>query len=764
MKRLKIYFRQRLPVYLKRLRRLARRAAIAAVVLGAGFWLATWFVRLPEELVRPPDDTLVLVDRTDREIAVVANKRARFAESATLEEMGPWLPKLTVALEDHRFWRHGGIDFIAVFSAARRDIIAGRLISGGSTIAQQLIKTTHGRTGWPVYDKLYEAAAAVRLTREWSRERILEEYLNRIDYGNRRIGLKAAARTYFSKELKDLTLAEAVYLAGLPQAPTRFNPWLKPASAERRYKRALAELARQGVIDAKTFAVLGAGGPPVERKALPNEAPHFVDAVVERTPGLHGRVVTTLDLTLQRQVSRLVSEHVARLRGRGVGQAAVVVLDNSDGSVLAMAGSADYRMPAGQINGTLLPRSCGSVLKPFLYLEAIERRLLTAATVLPDTPDVIRATYIDYDPKNFDERYLGPVRVREALGNSLNVPAVYVLSQVGARTFFERLQEWGFVFPRGLDAYGAGLILGNAEVRLVDLAAAFAGIASGGKVPAWRLLASEARTGRIVATPAASAIIVDVLSDDEARRRAFGRGSPLALPVRAPCKTGTSSGFRDAWTVGSTVRHTVAVWAGNFDGRPMDSTSSIEAAAPLWRATIDILLAGDDGCPTPDGIEGLASADVCRLTGRIPTKESPGVVKEWFLRGTEPTETAAVWLKPGTERARLVLPREYAAWCASVHNYLGAEVPELEELVIRNPTEGGVYVVDGDIPREQQQLVLDAQGPRGAEVAWKIDDQPIGRTKEAFLWALEPGEHEALALSGATSARVRFSVRHGVGR
>ncbi len=759
---------------LRRLRRVLLRATlftlIALVAAGSGLWIATWLVPLPTGLFQPADRALVLVDREGREIAVVAGMRARVSEAAILEEMGTWLPRITVALEDRRFWRHCGIDFHALLGAAWRNLRSGRIVSGGSTIAQQLVKNARGRHGWRWSDKLYESLAAVRLTRVWPRERILEEYLNRIDYGNRRLGPRAAAQAYFSKEPADLDIAEAIYLAGLPQAPTRFNPWSKSERSAKRYARSLEQLVGQRVLSAKIGAELAAAPPPVLRRAPPNEAPHFVDALLARDPwltepGAHlpgataGRVATTLDLALQRQVAALVRRHVDRLTGRGVGQAAAVVLDNRDGSVLALVGSADYAGPKGQNNGALLPRSCGSVLKPFLYLEAIDRRILTAASVLPDTPDAIRAAYLDYDPRNFDERYLGPVRVREALGNSLNVPAVFTLSRVGARSFFERLHDWGFVFPRGLREYGAGLILGNAEPRLIDLAAAFAGIAAEGRVPAWRLLADDPRTGRVVASPEAAAIVADMLCDDDARRRAFGRGSPLAVPVRVPCKTGTSSGFRDAWTVGATSRHTVAVWAGNFDGRPMDATSSIEAAAPLWREIVDLLLVRDDGVPPPCEGGKLVRRSVCRLTGRIPTPDSPGIVNEWFLAGTEPVESASVWLRTGPGGTRLVLPGEYQAWCASPHNFLGAEVEAMKRLIVRTPTDGGQYMMDSSLSPEQQMMLLEALSPTGAAVIWTVAGRPVAPAGAAFLWKLQPGRHVATAVSGGLSASARFDVQ-----
>lgn len=741
--------------------RALRLAVLASAVGALGAYVTSYWIPLPPALLQPPDSTLTLEDREGREIAVVASTRARQAEALPLSEMGRWLPPVTVALEDRNFWTHGGIDAWALGGAFCRNVRNGRVISGGSTIAQQLIKNTRPRTGWRWYDKAYESLAAVRLCRTWPRERILEEYLNRIDYGNRRIGPRAAARAYFAKEPADLTLAEAVFLAGLPQAPTRYNPWARGNAAATRYRRSLDVLAQRGILDSGTLAVLGREPPAVTRLRFPGDAPHFVDAVVARWPELRGRVRTTLDLPLQQTVTALVRRHVEALRGRRVGQAAVVVLDNRDGAVLALVGSADYAGEDGEINGALLPRSGGSVLKPFLYAEAIERRLLTAATVLPDTPDAIRAEYVDYDPQNFDERYLGPVRVREALASSLNVPAVYALSHVGARMFFDRLQTWGFRFPQGLEAYGAGLILGNAEPRLVDLASAFAGIAAEGRVPTWRLLAQEPTHCRVAASSETTAIVADMLCDDDARRRAFGRGSPLAVPVRVPCKTGTSSAFRDAWTVGSTAQHTVAVWAGNFDGRPMDGTASIEAAAPLWRALIDELLRTDTGVPTPQESATLATCDVCRLTGRRPTDASPGLVHEWFLRGTEPTETAEAWLHAANGQTTITLPREYAAWCASTHNYLGATVAAAApELAIRQPLAGASYALDPALPRAQQMLRLEATLPSGAAtVSWTVNDRSVSpQPGGIFLWPMEPGEFSATVTAGNQCAEVRFHV------
>ena len=325
-----------------------------------------------------------------------------------------------------------------------------------------------------------------------------------------------------------------------------------------------------------------------------------------QNPGLRGTVRTTLDLDLQATVERLARLHLSALNRHDITQTAVVVVENATGAIRAMVGSENYAV--SQINGATLPRSCGSTLKPFVYLEAIDKRLFTAASLLPDTPDAIRNEYADYDPQNYSHHYFGPVRLREALGCSLNVPAVFVLSQLGARPTFYRLQKWGFNFPQGLDAYGAGFVLGNAETRLVDLAAAYAGLARGGTAMRAKFLASEHQPLTRIASAEATAIITDILCDNDARQKSFGLRSPLAFEERVAAKTGTSSGFRDTWTVGFDKEHTVAVWAGNFDGRPMRDTFAVSAATPLWATIMQELLRRDHPLDPPVEDEKLVRA------------------------------------------------------------------------------------------------------------------------------------------------------------
>jgi penicillin-binding protein 1C len=719
-----------------------------------------WWLPIPNQLQKSPSGTLTLLDSRGREIAELASPEARTQFPVALDQMGPWLPRITVALEDRRFYQHRGVDWHATAAACARNLRSRQIVSGASTITQQLVKLASSRDRRSWTGKLYEAIVAWKLERRWSKHRILTEYLNRSSYGNRRLGPEAAARAYFGKPARDLTLSEAIFVAGLPQAPTRFNPWRHPEEANRKYARSLGRLADLAVITRDQQSLL-AEPPKILRIDPPRFAPHFVDAVVAQNPGLRGTVRTTLDLDLQSTVERLARSHLSALNRHDITQAAVVVIENATGAIRAMVGSENYA--GSQINGATQPRSCGSTLKPFVYLDAIDKRLFTAASLLPDTPDAIRNEYADYDPQNFSHHYFGPVRLREALGCSLNVPAVSVLSQLGARPAFYELQKWGFNFPQGLDDYGAGFVLGNAETRLVDLAAAYAGLARGGTAMRAKVLASEHRPLTRIASREAIAIITDILCDNDARQKSFGLRSPLALEQRVAAKTGTSSGFRDTWTVGFDKEHTVAVWAGNFDGRPMRDTFAIRAATPLWAAIMQELLrgpvgntvalrAGDHPLDLPSKSDRLVRQEICNTTGLLPSRFSAATTNELFLAGTEPCDDSKDYF---ASDGKLILPDAYARWCASRDNTIGAHVQS--DFRITSPPADAHYQIDPVLPTSQQMVELTAAC--GSDVEWFVNGARVAPERDGrFFWQLAAGEWSVRAVSGGKLAEQKFVV------
>jgi penicillin-binding protein 1C len=731
------------------LRRFSIWAVGGVFFLSIGVALAVSFLSVPDNLQKSPSGTLTLLDCRGREIAELASPEARSQFPVPLEQMGPWLPRVTVALEDRRFYEHRGVDWCATVAACMRNLRSRKIVSGASTITQQLVKLASSRDRRSWSSKVYEAIIARKLERRWSKQRILSEYLNRSSYGNRRVGPEAAARAYFGKSARDLTLSEAIFLAGLPQAPTRFNPWRHPEEANRKYARSLGRLADLGVITRDQQSLL-VEPPKIMRIDPQRFAPHFVDAVVAQNPGLRGTLRTTLDLDLQSTVERLARSHLSALNRHDITQAAVVVIENATGAIRAMVGSENYAV--SQINGATQPRSCGSTLKPFVYLEAIDRRLFTAASLLPDTPDAIHNEYADYDPQNYSHHYFGPVRLREALACSLNVPAVFVLSQLGARPTFYQLQKWGFDFPQGLDEYGAGFVLGNAETRLVDLAAAYAGLARGGTAMRAKFLASEHRPLTRIASREATAIVTDILCDNDARQRSFGLRSPLAFEQRVAAKTGTSSGFRDTWTVGFNKEHTVAVWAGNFDGRPMRDTFAVKAATPLWAAIMQELFRRDHPLDPPVRDDNLVRAEICKTTGLLPSRFGNATMNEFFLAGTEPRDDSKDYF---ASDGKLILPNAYALWCASRDNTIGAHVRS--DFRITSPPPNARYQLDPVLPSSQQMVELTVAC--ASDVEWFVNGARVTPERDGrVFWQLAAGEWNVRAVSREKFAEQRIVV------
>ena len=719
--------------------------------------------RLPDGLHEPIQSTTVLYDADGGPLALLSGEQARHRVVGQLSTMGKWLPEVTVALEDHRFRHHAGVDFYAIAAAAWSDIRAGRLRRGGSTITQQLIKQELGKRGKQWRRKWREAVLAIKLERSWSKDAILEGYLNRLDYGNRRLGAESAALAYFGKRCAALSLAEAIYLAGLPQAPSRYNPWRNPESAERKYRRAVARLFAVGYLsEANTRELLAS--PPIPQQAeIPERASAFLDAM-RREMGngsIAGAITTSLKPSLQNLAETSLAEHLTTLDRRDVRNGAVVVLEHTSGKVRAIASFAtEEARDTSAINAALVPRHAGSTLKPFVYQQALEEKKFTTASVLSDTAESLTTVYPSYDPKNYNRRYHGPVRLRVALASSLNIPAVLVAHEVGARSAFERLQEWGLREEDPFADDGAGFVLGNRQVRLLDLVRAYGTLARSG-VPFKSLSFKEANSAaeRLpIADPAACRLIEDILCDNEARGRSFGSRSLLDFPAgqRTAVKTGTSSNFRDAWVVGYNSRYVVGVWVGNLDGRSMDRAISVQVAGPIWRRVMNSLYAEEAlrGLP-PLGQErdGLQSLEIDTLTGLLPCEATRSTQTEWFLESTEPQEDGASWYQDG----KIVLPNTYASWCASPHNHLNAITKNATEAwSILTPREGAHYIIDAALPRAQQALSFLTNHPQPDSIEWSIN----GKQVATGSWPLQPGEWTLQAHDASTSRTVsrRFVV------
>ena len=646
--------------------RWSRLLTAAAVPAGAFLALAVYALLVPLESLEaraaPPgsvvlasDGSLLFVDRAE-------GLRIPLA----LDEIAPIAVAATIAAEDERFRLHPGVDPIAV---AR---VVGQLPdqrSGASTITQQLARRLYlADQDTPLLlRKAREALIALQLETRYSKDELLEVYLNDIYYGRGAYGIEAAARTYFGVSARDLDLTQASFLAGLPQLPALYADPAATEDALARQRYVLGRLVQTGRIAQATAEVAAAVPLSFERFESPSLARHFTVAVFDElatvAPQLAGRdgivIETTLDPHLQRQAEHAVAVRVALIADHDATNGAVVALEVGTGHILAMVGSVDFdAVPDGQNNLALARRQPGSTLKPLLYTSALEHGY-TVATPLLDVPSTFKTAAGIYEPVNYDLSFRGPVPLRTALASSLNVPAVRTLDHLGVDLFLELAHRVGLCTLDASEVYGLALTLGGGEVRLLDLAAAYGVLADEGHATAPFAIARvrDAVTGELlyerplsnarqVLAPEHAFLITDVLADPVARMPAFGVGSIIETSYAAAVKTGSSSLFRDSWTVGYTSEVVVAAWVGNPNGRPMTNLPGVEGAAPIWRDVIDAAtrVRPHTGFPAP---QTLVRSAVCAPTGLAPGPHCGLVTEEWFAAGTEPSVNEQYFVAAG---------------------------------------------------------------------------------------------------------------------
>ena len=565
----------------------------------------------------------------------------------------------TIAIEDKTFYQHSGINPIGGLVRALYASILNKEIQGGSTITQQLVKSALLTPERTITRKLKEFLLAPTVELLYSKDKILEMYLNTVPYGGTAWGIETAAEKYFGKPIKDVTLAEAAVLAGLPQAPTLYSPFgAHPELAEQRQKEVLRRMAEDGYITREQEQE--AASTPIEYKPETGiQAPHFVMYVKEQLVEKYGealvergglKVTTSLDLDLQNYVQATVAAEVAKLKNMRVGNGSALVTKPSTGEILAMVGSVDYfATPSGSFNVTTALRQPGSSIKPINYAIGIENKIVTPATMFLYVPTCFISVpgQPTYCPRNYDGTFRGPVQLRFALGNSLNIPAVKMLYLNTVKDMVASASAFGLDTLQDPSKYGLALTLGGGEVRMTDMAEAFSVFANAGirhdlvailkvvdknnkvleeykdpnlgkDIPSQLLL-----TGERVVSPETAFLISHILLDNNARMEAFGPSSALVVPGHAvSVKTGTTNDLRDNWTIGYTPQYLVATWVGNNDNSPMNNSlvSGVTGAAPIWNKIMRRVLEGkpDIWPKQPDGIVG---AQVCTTTGQLPPSQ-----------------------------------------------------------------------------------------------------------------------------------------------
>lgn len=704
-----------------------------------------------------------------------------------LESVAPVMREATISAEDQRFESHPGVDPFAVARAALR---YRSQPSGASTITQQLARRLYlGGGGGPLLvRKLRESVIAMQLEAHRSKDEILALYLNEVYYGRAAYGVEAAARVYFGVSAGNLDLAKAAYLAGLPQLPSAYDPANDAAPALARQKYVLARMEADGRIS--RAQMLAAGAQRVE--ALPSVSPPVAHQFVRYAlaelarvrPGLAGQpgliIETTLDAGLQVESERLVRLRLEDLARRNVTNGAAVALEPGSGRILAMVGSATDGAPAhgGDINMALEPRQPGSALKPLLYAAAFEHGY-TPATPLLDVPTTFATPQGPYAPLNYDRSFHGVVPLRTALASSFNVPAVRTLDALGLDALLEMAHRFGLSTLGDAETYGLSLTLGGGEVRLLDLTSAYAALADGGQLARpYAVARVRDQRGTIVyehpreaalrvLSEQHSYLLADILSDPMARMPGFGQVTPFELPFRAAVKTGTTTGFRDNWTLGFTPQIAVGVWVGNADGSSMQDVSGVDGAGPIWR---DVMLAAASSraMTWPAQPPGMVETTVCAPTGLLPGPDCPSPVRELFVAGTAPAGAESYYGRAADGRISINPPVEALAWAmdAGVAVTANRAGPADEPVRIVEPGAGSVMFVSPEL--NTQQMVLRAAVAAGAEsVIFRVDGQVVGEAPASdgrMVWRLEPGRHlvEAIARlkdGGSATATSTYEVR-----
>ena len=626
------------------------------------------------------------------------------SDHISLHDVPGFLQQAFLQSEDKRFFQHHGVDWRARGHALWQNVRYRRTVRGASTISEQVVRMAHPRPRnlWSKYIEGFEAAA---LEREFSKAEILEFYLNQVPYASNRRGVVQAARYYFDRDLSTLTEREMLALAVLARAPSAYDLYRHPDKTRQAIDRLAAQvatgetLARIVVQDIRTL-------PP----QMPTEARHFARFVRVQPHGGGDHIMTTLDAGMQTMVQEILDKRVAALSGKNVTNGAALVIDHTSGEVLAwvVAGAGQENVDANDIDAVTVPRQPGSAMKPFLYARALDKGW-HAGTFLDDSPLSEAVGTGLHRFRNYSRHYYGQVSLREALGNSLNIPALLTIRHVGIADYLTILHQMGFAsLDRGSDIYDEGLALGNGEVTLLELMRGYTTLANRGVMQPLRYQMDDpsSRQERRVFSDEAASLIGNILSDPWARRMEFGQGSGLNFPVQAAVKTGTSTDYRDAWVVGYNDRYVVGIWMGNLDHTPMDGVTGSTGPALAMR-----------------GI--FAELNENRDTKRLYL--SPSLVKR------------DVCLRPGAD---CLLRSEWGR--ADDEVAVTQAAPRALEMI--RPTEGLHLAYDPRIPAEHQKFRFEIGGlESGDRVSWVLNDHRLGESEGTFLWAVQKGTHRLQA-------------------
>lgn len=756
-----------------------------------------------------PEPSLLFLDRNMEFLASVENEEGNFGYWSLPDSIPSGLEKMVLAAEDRRFYSHSGVDFLSVLRALWNNYVVRKNFSGASTIAMQVarLQTPHSRN-W--YFKIKESFTAIWLTLFYGRDRVLRQYLKIAPYGNEIFGVNYASRRYFQKPLDDLSLAEASLLAALPKAPGEMNIYRNDGmrTAKQRakfildralqYKWISKENSEQAKIEIETLSL-----PSRELRSYST-----IHAVLDMTEyfrdqkryeehmvsNLNTTIRTSIDLKLQRKIQDVIDGRISDLRKAGASNVAVVVVKKETGEILSYLGSEDYydEKHAGSIDYARVPRSTGSALKPFIFGLGMEWLGYTAATILRDIGHDFGEGRNTFIPENYDKEFLGPVLYKTALANSRNIPAIHVIKNLGVERTYRYFVDLGLAPPADDPLYyGLGLAIGGLYTSLSQVCEAYLVLANQGKKTKLSWVAGpdmNYKRTKLIRSDIAKQI-QRFLSDPLARLPTFPRLGYLEYPYPVAVKTGTSQGYRDAWTIGWSDTYLVGVWVGHHDNLSMKQVSGYGHAAPIVKKIFSILHPerkeglDDREFPPP---EGYIQAPVCRLTGKLADRNTPYVSLDYFKPGTEPTEYSdIVKLIAIDKRNNLLAPPDcpkrfieykkfvvldpvFKDWAASQglntppveYSPIGGyeKKPDDYEVEITYPNTNSRFYIDPEMPEDEAVITINCNViPSSKEVLWFVNNREfkVCEYPYALNLPMKPGKYVLEAVVPYTDCRSR---------
>ena len=709
-----------------------------------------------------------IFDSQGKLIQIVPCENGIRREFLPLEKIPAFVQSIFIEAEDKKFYSHHGIDFAAILRATFQNASEGRTVSGASTITMQLARIINPHRSRNIFVKVVESFDALRLEARFSKKEILELYLNSVPFGFNTEGVASAARTFFGRELEQISEGQTACLAVIPRRPSLYNPLSEPENCAKAASELYSSVKdKENALYIEDFERICKNA---RSFSYPFEAPHFVRYLsnLQDSPiGKKSEVRTSLFLDLQQAAEDMLSRAVFEYSSNRLSNGAILVLDTQTGAILAWVGSSNFfdDEHKGQVDGVLSCQQPGSSMKPFLYALALENGFLPAS-VLPDIPMEFGFENL-YVPQNFNNRFNGPVRFRVALASSLNIPAVWLLNEIGIEKYQKRLNSLGFNSLKEQDT-GLSLALGGAEVSIFEMTQAFSVFARDGRfIALWAIddfdsdstrtkdksqFPDSEKSAQIFDTNTAR-IICDILSDKDARALGFGYNQTFQTPFPSMFKTGTANQYQNITALGATPRYTVGIWMGNFSGETVIGKTGSSIPAKIARDIL-VLLQGNKGEDFKKPAQ-FKKVRICSLSGKEACENCPDTVKEYVPIGEKSQEQCDWHTKNGTS-----YPAEYATWF-HLKNRSGIVDDKGSPLKIISPRNGRTFFYDDSVPQFRQKLVVEVTGGSEDKARFFVDGKMLGESKRPFMAQvpLKRGKQKISVQCGNESTEIVILVK-----